>query len=290
MGNLVKLLKGQLMLMVVALLDLQTAYGQYNYFAKSGRIEFEKKVNMFAKLKARLPPGNVYMQKDYEEYRRTMPQFVTTKTSLSFNNEESLYQVVETPSLSGSRVAAREPWAVAKNTVFTNFESNEMVVVKDVFGEDIVMADKQPDILWKFTNEVRDIAGYECRRANGLIGDSVYVVAFYSVDILPKCGPESFSGLPGMILGVALPHEDVNWFATKVELVDKVQIKVPEAHNRAKQMNREELEAYLHENLKNWGDLGTEAINCILVNVFVTIERVQCRCVYKKNRAIDLVA
>lgn len=265
MGNLLKILKGLLMLMVVALLDLQTAYGQYNYFAKSGRIEFEKKVNMFAKLKARLPPGNVYMQKDYEEYRRTMPQFVTTKTSLSFNNEESLYQVVETPSLSGSRVAAREPWAVAKNTVFTDFESEEMVVLKDVFGEDIVMADKQPDILWKFTNEVRDIAGYECRRANGLIGDSVYVVAFYSVDILPKGGPESFSGLPGMILGVALPHEHVTWFATKVELVDKVQIEAPEAHNRAKQMNRRELDAYIRENLKNWGDLGTEAMKAFLL-------------------------
>ncbi len=29
-------------------------------------------------------------------------------------------------------------------------------------------------------------------------------------------GPESFAGLPGMIPGVALPHDNVTWFATRV--------------------------------------------------------------------------
>jgi GLPGLI family protein len=167
--------------------------------------------------------------------------------------------------LAGSPVAAREPWVVVRNTVFTDFKSSEVMIVKNVFGEDIAVKDDQSGILWKFTNEVRDIAGYECRRANGLIGDSVYVVAFYSVEIIPKGGPESFSGLPGMILGVALPHENVTWFATRLELGEAGPIKAPVVPNRIKQMDRGELEIYLRENVKDWGDLGLEALKAFLL-------------------------
>ena len=28
-----------------------------------------------------------------------------------------------------------------------------------------------------------------------------------------------FSGLPGMILGIALPHQHISWFATRVEAI-----------------------------------------------------------------------
>ncbi len=79
-----------------------------------------------------------------------------------------------------------------------------------------MVKDTLPTIIWKLVDETRDIAGYSCRRANGLIMDSIYVVAFYSEEIRVSSGPESFTGLPGMILGVALPDEHVTWFAKLV--------------------------------------------------------------------------
>ncbi len=45
--------------------------------------------------------------------------------------------------------------------------------------------------------------------------DSVYVIAFYTDQIIPSGGPESFNGLPGMILGIAIPRINTTWFATK---------------------------------------------------------------------------
>jgi len=42
------------------------------------------------------------------------------------------------------------------------------------------------------------------------------VVAFYTDKIPVSGGPESFNGLPGMILEVAVPHEHVTWTATKI--------------------------------------------------------------------------
>jgi GLPGLI family protein len=73
---------------------------------------------------------------------------------------------------------------------------------------------------WKITNEPRTIAGFECRKAVARIFDSVVVIAFYTDEIMPSSGPESFGGLPGMILGLAIPRLHTTWYATKLELID----------------------------------------------------------------------
>ncbi len=77
--------------------------------------------------------------------------------------------------------------------------------------------------------EIRQIAGYECRKALTIINDSVYVVAFYTDKILLKGGPEGFNGLPGMIMGMAIPRLQTTWFATKVEPTpfDPKELQVP---------------------------------------------------------------
>jgi hypothetical protein len=52
------------------------------------------------------------------------------------------------------------------------------------------------------------------------IFDSVVVIAFYTDEIIPTSGPESFGGLPGMILGLAIPRLHTTWYATKLEVMD----------------------------------------------------------------------
>ena len=79
-----------------------------------------------------------------------------------------------------------------------------------------MIKDSLQKISWKLTNEIRNIAGYTCWRANAIVMDSIYVVAFYAEEITCTSGPEGFTGLPGMILGVALPSQHISWFATKV--------------------------------------------------------------------------
>jgi GLPGLI family protein len=87
---------------------------------------------------------------------------------------------------------------------------------KTVFGENFLLADSTRKIKWKITDETREVAGYTCRRANAIVMDSIYVVAFFAEKIHISGGPESFGGLPGMILELALPHENVIWRAVKV--------------------------------------------------------------------------
>jgi hypothetical protein len=51
--------------------------------------------------------------------------------------------------------------------------------------------------------------------------DSIVVIAFYTDEIIPSSGPESFGGLPGMILGLAIPKMHTTWYATKHESVNQ---------------------------------------------------------------------
>ena len=57
-----------------------------------------------------------------------------------------------------------------------------------------------------------------------------------------QLGPELFTGLPGMILGLAIPRYYTTWFATKVELADIDETKiVPPAEKIAKLYTKKEL-------------------------------------------------
>lgn len=252
-------------LLLAFMMSISTAtFGQYAHFVESGKIEFEKKVNMFAKLKNRVKDDNAFMQKIYDEYRRTQPQFNTSKATLNFSKDKSVYEFTgEDKPATG--FFASDPWLMVKNSVHYNFVNDSITTVKKVYDENYVVKDKRHEILWKITNESREIAGYQCKRANGLILDSIYVVAFFAEEIIPSGGPESFSGLPGMILGLALPHENVTWFATKVELGNQQPSSAVQIPRRAKQVSRKELESDLQKGMKNWGEWGTEAIKAFLL-------------------------
>ncbi len=190
------------------------ANAQFSHFTSNGVIEYEKSVNMFAILKPK-NDDNVWQKEFYDKYRSTQPQFTKYRSKLFFNKNQSLFK----PNLEDNNNAKGGWWGANTsqiNEVSTDFSNSKFTTIKKVFEEDFLVKDSLRKIDWKITSEVREIAGYNCRRANALIMDSIYVVAFYTDEIPVSGGPESFTGLPGMILGVALPYEHITWFATKV--------------------------------------------------------------------------
>lgn len=213
--------------------------GQYAHFIETGSIEYERSVNMYAILGKDVRPQDALSGKFFEAYKASEPQFHTSTFTLNFTGEESRYEVKElTPPAMG--FFRNVPWVNASQ-VYTNFAQDSTLSLRQVFEASYAIKDKQQPILWKMTDETREIAGYTCRRANGLILDSVYVVAFFTTEILPQGGPESFSGLPGMILGAALPHEHVTWFATRVEEGNPGPIAPPELKKSLPVLDRKSL-------------------------------------------------
>ncbi len=94
--------------------------------------------------------------------------------------------------------------------------------------------------------------------------DSVFVVAFYTDQIVPGGGPESFTGLPGMILGLAIPRMNTTWFATKLELVTvgPSDLAPPK---KGKKTNQASLRNQLKQSMKDWGKWGDKNIWQIMI-------------------------
>ena len=247
-------------LLVVA---MQTAFAQNARFAEHGTIEFEKRVNMFALLKKQINTRNEsYMKPMLENYQKTQPQFKVLKSTLTFSKDQTLFKPIE------ETVPGNNMWgdfaAQQNNTIYTNTVAGTSISQKKVYEETYLVKDSTRKINWKITNEIKNIAGYDCRRANALIMDSIYVVAFYTDEIPVSGGPESFSGLPGMILGVALPYEHTTWFATSVvdQSITEDKIKAPV---KGKATTNAGLIATLQSALKDWGEYAKDAFKAFLL-------------------------
>ncbi|HWD86631.1 MAG TPA: GLPGLI family protein [Mucilaginibacter sp.] len=205
---------------IAALLGLaEIASAQQPHFTTSGTVEYQRRVNVFAMIK-KITDNDKDKQDEavwvpaLEAYKKANPQFKTLKSTLSFSDNKTLFTPADADPVTGFMSFA--PLMTQNNTIYTDLNEHISTGERKIFDETFLVKDSTRKIKWKITDETRDIAGYTCRRANGLMLDSIYVVAFFTGKIPVPGGPESFNGLPGMILGVALPHENVTWFATKV--------------------------------------------------------------------------
>lgn len=220
-------MKNILLIFTYLLLTTGSVGAQYVRFPSQGLIEFERTVNTHAIMK-KLMTGekNSFMSEVYEQYKKNQPQFRKLHSTLLFSDHKTLFSPVPGET-TGNTI--QMPFGTQDNIVYADLSSGLSTSQKKVFEETFLVKDSVRKINWKLTTEMRTIAGYECRRANAIVMDSVYVVAFYTDKIPVSAGPESFNGLPGMILGLALPHEHVTWFATKVtdRPVTAAELKIP---------------------------------------------------------------
>jgi GLPGLI family protein len=252
-------------IILISLFSSSILFAQNAHFTTSGIIQYEKKVNMYAVIKKAINKDNEsWYTPAFESYKKNQPQFKVLKSTLTFGNNKTLYApVIDDAPVSNSWFSDM-PLAQQINTVYTDLSSSFSTTNKKVFDETFLVKDTARKINWKITNETREIAGYMCRRANAIVMDSIYVVAFYTDEIPLAGGPESFTGLPGMILGVALPHDNVTWFATKVTdtIVPETSLKVPA---KGKVVTYAGLKITLTNVMKDWGEYGRKFFSIFLL-------------------------
>lgn len=180
-------------------------------FVSSAKVTFEKKVNL-----QRQMANNTWLSDDAKD---KMKKYSSSFWEYSFNETTSIYKAQKKDSqVSDNMFMFSSSESPAQ--MYTDLSKNARIIKKSIMGEDFILNDTVPHVDWKIMHDVRKIAGYDCRKAIGVINDTVYVVAFYTDDILFKGGPEGFTGLPGLILGLAIPRYNTTWFATKVEAVN----------------------------------------------------------------------
>jgi len=211
-------------------------------FILSGKIEFEKKVNLHKQLEE----NDMWT----DALKKTLPQYQTSYFNLFFDSAKSVYKPGKEVEQIKNSWFSNSP--ANENIVFKDFNSMLITAQKNVFEETFLVTDSLRKLQWKITNDTRTVAGFECRKATAILWDTIFVVAFYTEQIPVSSGPESFDGLPGMILGIALPKLHTTWFATKLELVKPTENQLT-APKKGKKTNSKELIKLLDKNLESWG-------------------------------------
>jgi GLPGLI family protein len=213
----------------------------------SGKITFERKENMHKQLTEHSSWS--------EELKKRMPKYRTDFFQLSFNTHEGMYKLSqedESPFASWWRVAYN-------NSVKTNLDTKTFTASKSVYERDYKIADSLPAYQWKMLGEYREIAGYNCRKAATIVMDSVYIIAFYTDEIPVSAGPESFNGLPGMILGIVIPRMNLTYFATKVETLQPTEKEfVLSEQKKAKQATIASFKDEILKAVNDWGEYATK--------------------------------
>jgi len=218
-------------------------------FIAKGKIEFERKINVHRQFE------DEEQDSWLKEYLSKIPKFNTSYFDLYFNDTKTIYKP-------GRETQNPRVWGIGpakENVVVTDLEKMLVSSQKAVFEDTYLVQDSARKLEWKVADETRTIAGFECRKAVAIICDSVYVVAFFTDEITTSGGPESFCGLPGMILGLAIPRLYTTWFATKVELIEPT-VNQFNAPTKGKKTNGHDLEKKLRSSLEDWGKEGQRNI------------------------------
>ena len=178
------------------------------------------------------------------------------KSTLSFDRNQTFFTPI--PVLPTDRIPTinGNPMVTQFNDVYTDLSKKAVTMKKMIYQDELLIVDSVKKITWRLTDETRESAGYTCRRANGLYMDSISVVAFYTDKIRVSGGPESFSGLPGLILCLVVPRENIRFDATKVNVGSADVAKIVPPKSKSKPINYKQLDVLLQGMTKSWGVSG----------------------------------
>ena len=223
---------------ILVLFVAKSLLGQTRFISK-GIIEFEKRTNLWADLSGSYA----------EQMKKSVPEYKINYFNYEFDNSKAIY--------SPGRESDDKPSSffgtpATDNEVYSDYETRKYIARKSVFEKTFLIEDSLRNASWKITNDFREIAGFNCRRATTIIMDSIFVVAYYTDEIMISGGPESFNGLPGMIMGLVINRLHTTWYATKIQEngVNAKDIAPPKS---GKKTNNEKLLEVLKSSMKIWG-------------------------------------
>lgn len=237
-------MKKQLLVLLIGIATSSIVSAQQ--FIKKASVEYEVKANIKKTM------GNNGWD---EMLKDAMGQFKIAYYSFTFSDNKSIYKFDHwQPGLKIPDFIKKND---EENQWFFDHSNNLFAMQKMIVGTNFIVADSIPKIAWKITNESMVIAGFNCRKAVGIIQDSVYVFAFYTDEIMISGGPCSINGLPGLIMGMTIPRMYTSWIATKISLngVPVKDIKAPESK---KPFTFGSLQSTITERTKEWFSYGSD--------------------------------
>jgi GLPGLI family protein len=223
-------------------------------FLGAVQIEYEKTLSVHQLFKQMEPEM-------FDRYKDHIPVEIKSYFSFTGDSTHSIFrQSKEAVVATGMYFGA----IADENVVYNDYTTGRTITKKPVFEETFLVDDSMLNIKWKITNDTRNIAGFDCRKAVGIMFDTIAVFAFYTDEIMISGGAEGIHGLPGMILGMGIPRIHTTWFATKVEVSGlKLNKVVPET--KGKKIKRSEMINVIKKALDEWGGYGKNLVLNFLI-------------------------
>ncbi len=231
---------------------LLAAFAAKAQYTTTGKIEYERKVNIYAQMAEM--DANPWMEK----MKAQIPKFNNSFFDLVFDTSKSIYKPGK--EVEGSNIFKMFGGGPAtENIVLTDFTAKTIKANKMVFEQKFFVEDTIRNIEWQVKDEIRTIANFKCHKAVGKICDTVYVVAFYTEDIVVPGGPEMFGGLPGMIMELAIPRLHTTWTATKFEMIPPKETDFV-IQEKGKKVTEKSLYDNVQSSFKSWGKMAPRNI------------------------------
>lgn len=172
-----------------------------------------------------------------------------TDYELTFKNGKTLYQAKEVENTSGYS------WKPDKFMLTRDYRTNQKSDVIETLGKVFLINEEIPKTKWKILNEIKEVAGYLCMKAeteNLVKGQTVH--AWFADGINLMGGPEGYGGLPGLILEIDINGGDAIITATDVKLeLPEVNTSLPKK-NKGKKVTQAEFDGitkkYIEETLE----------------------------------------
>ena len=145
-----------------------------------------------------------------------------SKAELKFSETATLYSPIEEETSEPQW----GPGSQNNNIFYCNNEKNKMCNVIEIMGKKYIIEDSIPKLKWKVTNAMKEVAGHICMSA--VYNDTIMgreVTAWFALDMPLPYGPESFYGLPGMVLSIELYNGGQTYTAKKITMSNS-QLKV----------------------------------------------------------------
>lgn len=253
---------------MLAVFAAGTVRAQHAYFPTEGTILYDKTVHVKNLLKRHISTleDNNFSQKYYQELMDRVSETAVLKKKVSFRGNEMTMESVSGTYEPIVNNLLRSGLLDYQQTLYQDFSKSVSKSSFEIHGSPVLIQDSLLQVKWKITNEYRNIAGYDCRRANGVTLDSVYVVAFYTDQIPLSAGPGTVHGLPGMILGLVVPEQHFNIYATDVKF-DSPSLKTTVGRKRDEPMTRKEARGRLKDIMGRW--MSDQQLNLMLAAMFL---------------------
>ena len=234
-------------------ISVVTAQAQHAYFPTAGTVLFDKTVHVKNLMRRHIASlkDDGFSKKYYSELMDKAPETAILQKKLLFNGAEMRMESLQTNDNPLIKTLLQGGLLDYQQTLYQNLSTSLSTSSFQLAGSPILLQDSLLKVKWKITDEYRQIAGYSCRRANGLTLDSVYVVAFYTDQIPLSVGPGTVNGLPGMILGLVVPEQHFNIYASEVKF-DTPLIQNTVGRKRDKAMTRKEVQEKMREVMGRW--------------------------------------